>query len=85
MHKKEALKKTLDEAFSRHASEVFVKDDPVKIPHRYSRKEDIEIAGFLTAAIAWGNRKSIITNANRIMEFMENSPYEYIITQNHEK
>jgi uncharacterized protein (TIGR02757 family) len=85
MHKKEALKKTLDEAFSRHASEVFVKDDPVKIPHCYSRKEDIEIAGFLTATIAWGNRKSIITNANRIMEIMENSPYEYVITQNHEE
>lgn len=45
----------------------YIDTDPIQIPHRFSKVEDIEISAFLTATIAWGNRKSIITNANRLM------------------
>ncbi len=60
----------------------FIADDPISIPHQFSKKEDIEIAGFLAATIAWGNRKSIIKNANRMIELMDNAPYDFIM--NHE-
>lgn len=52
--------------------------DPISIPHRYSSKEDIEISAFLSATIAWGQRKTIIRNANWLMERMEYSPHQFI-------
>ena len=57
----------------------FITSDPIQIPHRFSRKEDIEIAAFLTATISWGQRKGIINNANRLMDMMDNSPYEFLL------
>ena len=60
----------------------FIEEDPVCIPHRYSLKEDIEIAGFLAASIAWGNRKMIIENGNRMMDMLSESPFDFVI--NHE-
>ena len=50
----------------------FLEQDPIQIPHSFSKKEDIEIAGFLVASIAWGNRISIIKNAKRMMALMDN-------------
>ena len=61
----------------------FIKDDPILIPHQFSKKEDIEIAGFLAAVIAWGQRKTIINNANRILKIMGNNPFDFIM--NHSK
>ena len=55
----------------------FIEDDPISIPHNFSRKEDIEISGFLTATIAWGNRKMILRNANRLMQMMDDAPYDF--------
>ncbi len=52
--------------------------DPIQIPHRFSRKEDIEIAGFIAATLAWGQRKTIINNASKWMAFMDDSPFEFI-------
>ena len=57
----------------------FIKDDPISIPRMFSDNKDIEIAGFLAATIAWGNRKSILKNANRLMERMDNSPYDFVM------
>jgi uncharacterized protein (TIGR02757 family) len=57
----------------------FIDSDPIQIPHRFSRKEDIEIAGYLTATISWGQRKSIINNANRLMGIMDNAPFDFIM------
>ena len=57
----------------------FIEGDPISIPHMYSKKEDIEIAGFFTATIAWGKRSMIIKNAQSLMELMDNSPYDFII------
>ncbi len=60
----------------------FVENDPISIPHQFSRKEDIEIAAFLTATIAWGQRKTIISNGKRLMLLMDNSPHQFIMDAN---
>ncbi|MFP2994872.1 TIGR02757 family protein [Spongiivirga sp. MCCC 1A20706] len=77
------LKDFLNEKASFYEHPKFIEDDPIQIPHQFTVKEDIEIAAFLTATIAWGNRKSIINNAKRLMDLMDNSPYNFIL--NHEE
>lgn len=72
------LKEFLDYKADEYENPNFIEFDPVSIPHRFSRKEDIEIAGLLSATIAWGNRKSILTNASKMMTLMDNSPFEYV-------
>ena len=62
-----AMKKEfLDEKAEQYEHPKFLEADPIQIPHKFSAKADIEISAFLTATIAWGNRKSIIKNADRI-------------------
>jgi uncharacterized protein (TIGR02757 family) len=73
------IKQLLDSRVNQYNSLDFIHSDPIQVPHRFSRKEDIEIAAFLTATISWGQRKSIINNANRLMELMDNSPYEFLM------
>lgn len=77
--KKAELKDFLDRKVELYNNPTFIESDPIQIPHQFSRKEDIEIAGFLTATIAWGNRKSIITNATKMMHLMDQSPFEFVI------
>lgn len=76
---KTELKEFLDEKVILYNNPDFITDDPVQIPHLYSLKEDIEIAGFLSATIAWGNRKMIIKNAHKMMDLMGNSPYDFVL------
>lgn len=57
----------------------FIDSDPISIPHMFSEKEDIEISGFLTSIISWGRRTAIISSAKRLMELMDNSPYDFIM------
>jgi uncharacterized protein (TIGR02757 family) len=73
------LKEFLDEKVILYNNPKFIESDPIQIPHSFSVKEDIEIAGFLSATIAWGNRKMIIKNSFRLMEIMGNSPYDFIL------
>ncbi|SFU70863.1 TIGR02757 family protein [Pustulibacterium marinum] len=73
------LKEFLDEKVEKYQHPDFISSDPIQVPHKFSQKEDIEIAGFLAATIAWGNRKSIINNANRLMDIMGNSPYDFVM------
>jgi uncharacterized protein (TIGR02757 family) len=73
------LKEFLNEKVSLYNNPSFIESDPIQIPHLYSLKEDREIAGFLTATIAWGNRKSIITNALRLQDMMGNTPYDFVM------
>ena len=73
----------MDEKARYYESPVFIKDDPVSIIHNFQAKNDIEISGFMTATISWGRRKSIIKCAKKIIELMDNSPYDFII--NHER
>jgi len=56
----------------------FIGSDPVSIPHLFQKKEDIEIAAFFAATIAWGQRTTIIRNARRLMQLMDDSPYNFI-------
>ncbi|HOI49928.1 MAG TPA: DUF2400 family protein, partial [Prolixibacteraceae bacterium] len=72
------LKEFLDEKAAHYNHPRFVETDPIQIPHRFSQKENIEIAGLLTATIAWGNRQSIIKNASRLMTLLENQPFQFI-------
>lgn len=73
------LKEFLDEKVDYYNHPRFVESDPIQIPHQFQLKEDIEISGFLTATIAWGNRKSIITNASKMMMLMGECPYDFVI------
>lgn len=73
------LKDFLDEKVDLYNRPAFIESDPISIPHLYTYRGDIEIAGFLAATIAWGNRKMILKNAVRMMEILEDSPYEFIV------
>lgn len=73
------LKDFLDEKVVEYNNPKFIETDPIQVPHTFSLKEDIEISGFLTATIAWGNRKSIINNAKRIMILLDNAPFDFVI------
>lgn len=75
----EELKSFLNEKADQYNSPDFIQDDPIQIPHRFSLKQDIEIAGFLAATISWGNRKSIIRSADKILDIMGNSPYDFVV------
>ena len=80
--KKSELKAFLDQKSQQYNHPDFIASDPIQVPHQFTRKEDIEIAGFLTATIAWGNRKSIIKNASKMMDFLDQSPYEFVMQHN---
>jgi len=73
------LKEFLDEKVVEYNNPKFIESDPIQIPHQFFLKQDVEISGFLTATIAWGNRKMIIRNANRMMELMGNSPFDFVM------
>lgn len=73
-----SIKEFLDEKAYLYNNKSFIETDPIQIPHLFTKKEDIEIAGFLTSTIAWGQRKSIIKNANQLMQWMDMEPHEYI-------
>ncbi len=73
------IKEFLDEKVVQYNHPGFIESDPIAIPHCYDRKEDIEISGFLAASIAWGNRKMIVQNGHKLMDLMENSPYDFVM------
>lgn len=81
--KKAVLKQFLDEKVVQYNHPSFLESDPIQIPHNFIKKEDIEISAFLTSTIAWGNRKSIITNAQKLMSLLDDAPHDFII--NHQK
>lgn len=74
----EELKNLLEEKVAQYNVPAFVENDPLSIPRRFTRKEDIEIAAFLTATISWGNRKAILKSADKMMGFLENDPADFV-------
>lgn len=78
MNNKE-LKEYLDFKASQYENIDFITNDPIKIPHQYQRKEDIEICAFFIATIAWGNRLSIIKSGENLMQIWGGSPYQFIM------
>ena len=77
---KSELKLFLDEKVELYNNPNFIESDPIQIPHLFTQKEDIEIAGFLSATIAWGNRKMIIKNSHRMMDLMGNAPFDFVMS-----
>lgn len=69
----------LDAKADQFNSPGFIANDPVSIPHRFLKKQDIEISGLFAATLAWGQRKTIISNCNRLMEWMDHAPHEFIV------
>lgn len=73
------LKEFLDTKVTQYNNPKFIESDPILIPHQFQKKEDIEISGFLTATIAWGNRKSIINNANKLIGLLDHAPHDFVL------
>lgn len=69
----------LEELHDKYNRQSFISDDPISVPHSFSAKEDIEIAGFFSATIAWGQRPQIVKNARWLMALMDNAPYDFIV------
>lgn len=74
------LKNFLEEKYDKYNRPDYIDSDPISIPHQFSNKEDIEISGFLAATIAWGQRVTIINNANKLMKLMGNNPHDFILS-----
>jgi len=75
----DALHRWLEENVLKYNHPSFIADDPISVPHRFSKLQDIEIAGFFAAIMAWGQRKTIVRKANELMSLMDDSPYDFIM------
>ncbi len=73
------LKEFLDYKLEAFNTPSFIKDDPISIPHRYRKKQDIEISAFFAAIFAWGNRKTIINKASELMSLMDDAPFQFVM------
>ncbi|NBP05173.1 MAG: TIGR02757 family protein [Bacteroidetes bacterium] len=76
---KKMLKQLLDEKYFQFNDSSFIAPDPVSVPHCFTQKQDIEIAGLFAALLAWGNRTTIINSAKRLMKLMDDSPHDFIL------
>jgi len=75
------LKEFLNSKAEEYNQVSFIKDDPICIPHLFTRQQDIEIAGFFAAVFAWGNRKTIINKSKELMQLMDMQPYHFCLNQ----
>lgn len=73
------LQQLLDEKVDLYNRPGFIEHDPISIPHRFTRQQDIEIAGFFAATLAWGQRITIIRKCTELMQRMDNTPYDFIL------
>ncbi|RYF81484.1 MAG: TIGR02757 family protein [Chitinophagaceae bacterium] len=73
------LRDLLENRHDRYNRPDFIAHDPVSVPHRFSKKEDIEISGFFAAILAWGQRKTIINKANELMALFGNAPHQFML------
>ena len=74
----------LEHYFEKYDQKGFIPDDPISIPHQFTRKQDIEIAGFFAAIFAWGQRITIINKSNELMNLMGGRPYEFVLNHSPE-
>lgn len=75
----EELYKLLEHNYSKYNNLDFIDSDPIQIPHRFVKKEDIEISAFLVSTIAWGRRDLIVRSGKRMMQLLDNSPYDFVM------
>lgn len=76
---KKELRDFLEKKVRQYNHPSFIPSDPVSVPHRFSNKQDIEIAGLFAAIFAWGSRTTIIRKSNELMEALDNAPYDFIM------
>ncbi|AZQ64498.1 TIGR02757 family protein [Flammeovirga pectinis] len=69
----------LESSYKKYNQPNFIKDDPICIPHKFTKKEDIEIMGFWASMLAWGQRKTIINKCNELVNMMDNAPHDFIM------
>ena len=81
----EEMFELLESLHDKFNNESFIEADPISVPHSFSRAEDREIAGFLAATIAWGNRRAIEQSAHRMMRYMDNQPYDFVVNASNEE
>ena len=75
----EQVRELLEELHDKFNCEEFIEADPISVPHSFTLAEDREIAGLLASTIAWGNRKAIVKSAHRMMRYMDNAPYDFVV------
>jgi len=75
----QGIKDFLDEKVGLYNRPNFIELDPISIPHRFGKKQDIEIAGFFAAILAWGQRKTILNKCNELLACMDNSPHDFMV------
>ena len=75
---REEMRELLERLHDRYNNESFIEADPISVPHSFTRPVDREIAGFLAATIAWGNRRAIVQSAHRMMRYMDNTPEDFV-------
>lgn len=78
------MKTKLEELADKYEAESFIKDDPIQFPHRFTRLEDIEIAGFVASLFAYGNRKIFIKKLDELFQIMQNEPLKFVLKFNPE-
>jgi uncharacterized protein (TIGR02757 family) len=78
LNKKE-LKYLLDSKYAQYNDNSFIANDPISIPHRFNKKQDIEIAAFFASILAWGQRITIINNTSKLMNWMDHAPYDFLL------
>ena len=81
----EQLRELLEALHDKFNCEEFIEADPISVPHSFSLREDREIAGLLASTIAWGNRKAIVKSAHRMMRYMDNAPYDFVLNASEEE
>jgi uncharacterized protein (TIGR02757 family) len=75
----DSLKALLDCKYDQYNRVEFISTDPIQIPHLFKKSEDIEIAGFLTATLAWGQRRTIIRKVSELLQLMDHDPFSFIL------
>jgi uncharacterized protein (TIGR02757 family) len=77
--KPDALHQFLERKVKEYNRPAFIVADPISIPHAYSKKQDIEVAGFFAAVFSWGNRSTIVRKSQELMELMDRAPHQFIL------
>ncbi len=75
---REELRDLLEYLHDRYNRPDFIEPDPISVPHSFTSRDDREIAGFMAATIAWGNRQAIVKSAHRMMRYMDNAPADFV-------
>jgi uncharacterized protein (TIGR02757 family) len=73
------IKEYLNHLVEKYNNPAFIAEDPICLPHRFTKKQDIEIIGFWVSILAWGQRKTIIKSGERLLELMDHSPYDFVL------